>query len=74
MGHHRGDRKGAGLFDDLQHHDQELDSDDELEAALCRELAELSGYDHGLGPKVQEQPFNEEAWPADQSEHDQMSN
>jgi hypothetical protein len=55
MAHHRGnDRKAADLSGNPRHRDQELDSDEELEAALRRELIELSGSDQYLGPEADE--------------------
>ena len=55
MAHHRGDdRKAADLFGHPRQHDQELDSDEELETALRRELIELSGSDQYLGPEADE--------------------
>jgi len=49
------------LFVDHRERHQELDSDEELEAALRRELIELSSSSQPLGPEAVERWFNETA-------------
>jgi hypothetical protein len=65
--HHRGD---VGKVEEPF---VELESDEELEAALLREISELSGSDQLLGPEAED-----DGWQADQScnvlQHDQSSN
>jgi hypothetical protein len=46
---HRCDDRDEPFVDALERH-QELDSDEELEAALHQELIEMSGCTHPLGP------------------------
>jgi len=53
--HHRGD---VGKVEELF---VELESDEELEAALLREISELSGSDQPLGPEAEEDAFNRSA-------------
>jgi hypothetical protein len=67
--HYRGD---VGKVEELI---VELESDEDLEAALRREIRELSASDQPLGPEAEEDAFHR--WQADQScnvlEHDQSS-
>jgi hypothetical protein len=47
---HRRDDRDEPFVDALERH-QELDSDEDLEAALHQELIEISGCSHPLGPE-----------------------
>jgi hypothetical protein len=48
---HRRDDRDEPFVDALERH-QELDSDEELEAALHQELIEISGCSQPLGPEL----------------------
>jgi hypothetical protein len=49
---HRSDERDEVFADALERH-QELDSDEELEAALHQELIEISGCSQPLGPELE---------------------
>ena len=52
--HRRDQRQGVDPFVDACERDQELDGDEELEAALNQELIEMSDCSQPLGPELDE--------------------